>query len=168
MIIETQRLKLIPLTHNQLKLYLEQNILLNDELEIKINKLDLHPELSEAIEQTLLPNTSAQKKNYLHCTLWAMILIENNVMIGSFLFADTPNAAGEIEIGYGIDVAYRNRGYLSETLAAVAAWTKTQPEIKMIIAQTDENNLPSVQALIKNKFVQYKKQESQVWFKYDC
>ena len=57
-----------------------------------------------------------------------------------------------VEIGYGIDEAYRRKGYATEALAGMVKWTMKQGGVKYITAQTEPNNKISQKVLLMNGF----------------
>lgn len=123
------------------------------ELNLKETSRKISSELKEAFEQTILPNVSDKSKNYLYSTLWTAISKIDNKMVGDLCIVGEPNADGEIEIGYGIYDEFQNKGFMTEVVSGIIEWTKTQPEIKAIIASTDKTNTASFKVLEKNSFI---------------
>lgn len=150
--IQTERLRLLPLTHDQLLKYLRADHSLEEALQLEPTELVISPELKEAIEQAFLPNTANPEKNYLFCTLWTIILKEENRMVADLCIVDEPNENGEIEIGYGTYDAFRGMGYMTEAVAGIIHWVKEQPSVKAITAGTDKTNIASYTILQKNNF----------------
>ena len=109
--------------------------------------------VQEAFEKTILPNVADKTKNYLYSTLWTAISKTENKMIGDLCIVGEPNANGEIEIGYGTYDEFQGKGYMTEIVAGIIAWAKTQPAVKSIIASTDKTNTASFRVLEKNEFV---------------
>ncbi|KRV47809.1 acetyltransferase [Wenjunlia vitaminophila] len=60
-----------------------------------------------------------------------------------------PPSEGLIEIGYGIVVSRRGRGYASEATRALVAFALTAPGVRGVQAQTDPSNPASVRVLEK-------------------
>lgn len=152
--IQTERLRLLPLTYDQLQKYLRADHSLEEELELSPIELLISPELKEAIKQVFLPNTANPEKNYLFCTLWTIILQSANKMVGDLCIVDEPNANGEIEIGYGTYAAEQGKGYMTEAVGGLIQWVKQQPSVKIMVAGTDKTNIASYTILQKNGFVQ--------------
>jgi [ribosomal protein S5]-alanine N-acetyltransferase len=50
-----------------------------------------------------------------------------------------PDESGSTEIGYGIDPAYQNKGYMSEAVKALVDWALGHPFCKRVTATTVEN-----------------------------
>lgn len=151
--IETNRLILKPLTHNQLIKYIKCDNSLEEELSLNKTSRTISLELKEAFEQTILPNVADKTKNYLYSTLWTAISKSENKMIGDLCIVGEPNADGEIEIGYGTYGEFQGRGFMTEIVGAIIEWTKTQKIVKAIIASTDKTNTASFKVLEKNNFI---------------
>jgi ribosomal-protein-alanine N-acetyltransferase len=152
--IQTERLRLVPLTHDQLQQYLRADHSLEETLGLTPIELVIAPELKEAIEQAFLPNTANPEKNYLLCTLWTIILQSENKMVADLCIVDEPNEHGEIEIGYGTYPEHQGKGYMTEAVGGIIQWARQQPGVKAIVAGTDKTNIASYTILQKNGFVQ--------------
>jgi [ribosomal protein S5]-alanine N-acetyltransferase len=151
--IETQRLILNPLTYEQLVKYAKCDNSLEAELNLNETSRTISPELKEALENTIIPNVADKTKNYLYSTIWTAISKRENKMIGDLCIVGEPNADGEIEIGYGTYDEFQNKGFMTEIVSGIIAWTKSQPNVKSIIASTDKTNPASSRVLEKNNFV---------------
>lgn len=151
--IQTERLRLIPLTHDQLQKYLLADHSLEDDLQLDYIDLTIAPELKEAIEQVFLPNTANPQKNYLFCTLWTIVLRSANKMVADLCIVDEPNELGEIEIGYGTYAAEQGKGYMTEAVGGLIQWARQQASVKAIVAGTDKTNIASYTILQKNGFI---------------
>jgi len=150
--IETERLILLPLNYDQLVKYTKCDNSLEEELKLSKTSRTISPELNEALEQTILSKVADTSKNYLYSTLWIAISKIENKMVGSFCINGEPNERGEIEIGYGTDEEFQNRGYMTEIVSGIIDWTKNQTVVKSIIASTDKINIASAKVLEKNGF----------------
>lgn len=80
--INTLRLKIIPLIYNQLVKYTKCDNSLEKELNLNPSLTMISDELKEALEDTILPNVADKTKNYLFSTLWTAISIADNSMVG--------------------------------------------------------------------------------------
>lgn len=152
--IQTERLHLLPLTHDQLQQYLRADHSLEESLALTPINLVIAPELKEAIEQAFLPNTANPEKNHLFCTLWTIVLKAENRMVADLCIVDEPNENGEIEIGYGTYQEHQGKGYMTEAVAGIIQWARQQPAVKAFVAGTDKTNIASYTILQKNGFVQ--------------
>jgi RimJ/RimL family protein N-acetyltransferase len=158
--IETERLHLVPLTYDQLILYIRADNSLEKELLLNESIRTISPDLKEAFENTILPNVADTQKNYLYSTLWTLILKAENKMVGDLCFFGEPNPEGEIEIGYGTYDEFQNKGYMTEAVGGMIEWGKTQPNIRTIIAGTEKNNSASFTVLERNGFKKYGETET--------
>ena len=75
-------------------------------------------------------------------------------MIGDLCIMGEPNAAGEIEIGYGTYDEFRGQGLMTEMVSGMLSWAKSQSVVKAIIASTEKSNTASIRVLQKNNFQQ--------------
>ncbi|MGB4899785.1 MAG: GNAT family N-acetyltransferase, partial [Saprospiraceae bacterium] len=150
--IETPRLILIPLTYDQLLKYIRCDHSLEAELNLQPSSRKISTELKEALEQTILPNVADPNKNYLYSTLWTAVLKEENSMVGDLCIIGEPNAAGEIEIGYGIYDEYKDRGYMTEIVSGLIRWAKSETRVLAVVASSEETNFASSKVLEKNGF----------------
>jgi [ribosomal protein S5]-alanine N-acetyltransferase len=151
--IETNRLIIKPLTYEQLKKYTACDNSLEEELNLNPSSRIISPELKEALEETILLNVADPSKNYLYFTLWTAISKAENRMIGDLCIVGEPNDEGEIEIGYGTYDDYQGKGYMTEIVAGIITWAKSQPSVKSIIASTEKINSASHKVLQKNNFI---------------
>lgn len=158
--IETERLNLKPLTYEQLVKYLKCDNSLEAELNLNTNSRTISPELKEAFEQTILPNVADKTKNYLYSTLWTAISKTENKMVGDLCIVGEPNTDGAIEIGYGIYDEFQNKGFMTEIVGGIIEWTKTQSQVKSVIASTEKTNIASFKVLEKNGFLKIGETES--------
>ncbi|WP_443936817.1 hypothetical protein [Pedobacter sp. MW01-1-1] len=67
--IESERLILKPLTHDQLLKYIKDDHSLEAEFGLQPTKKNISSELQDALEQTILPNVIDKDKDYLYHTL---------------------------------------------------------------------------------------------------
>lgn len=150
--IASERLILKPLTHSQLIKYIANDGSLEAELKLNPTKKIISPALKEALAETILPNVADTGKNHLFSTLWAIIVKNEDRMVGDICFVGEPDVDGEIEIGYGTYEDYRGKGYMTEAVACIIAWAKRQDNVKSIFAQTAKDNPASWHVLMKNHF----------------
>ena len=81
-------------------------------------------------------------------SVWLLIAADENRPVGSLCFMGPPDPAGVVEIGYGTDADRRGRGYMSEAVAAVAAWALRRPGVQAVTARTDADN-PASHAVLR-------------------
>ncbi len=160
MIIETERLRLQPLTYDQLLKYIKADHSLERELHLNETTGTISTELQEALEQTILPNVADPAKDYLYSTLWTLISKKENKMVGDICIVGEPNEKGEIEIGYGTYEEFRGKGYMTEAVSGLVKWAESQPGVLSVIASTEKDNISSFTILEKNRFTKVGETES--------
>jgi [ribosomal protein S5]-alanine N-acetyltransferase len=67
----------------------------------------------------------------------------SNTVIGSINLKGPPNAAGDVEIGWGLNEDARGKGYATEASAAVINWVSKQPNVSTISAAIPDDNYAS-------------------------
>jgi RimJ/RimL family protein N-acetyltransferase len=73
--------------------------------------------------------------------------------------------AGDVEIGYGLAVDYRGRGYGNEVVAALSGWLLDQPGVERVVArEVRADNAPSRRALENAGFVLGAERGGFVWY----
>jgi [ribosomal protein S5]-alanine N-acetyltransferase len=151
-VIETERLILQPLTYDQLSKYIKCDNSLETELSVGESTRIISPELKEALGQTIMPNVADLTKNHLFCTMWTIISKLEQKMVGDICIVGEPNAAGEIEIGYGTYAEFQSNGFMTEAVGGLISWVRIQPAVRTIVATTDKINAASYRVLEKNGF----------------
>lgn len=146
--IPTKRLVLIPLTQAQLELGLSKLSKLEDEIKTAIARDFVTGRVQRAIRMKVEKMRTADVSQHVWLTYWLIIIKEENVGAGMLGFKSYLNVDGSTEIGYGIDPAYQNKGYVSEAVKALIDWAFSHPFCKVITA-TDVYNPASKRLLEK-------------------
>lgn len=165
LLLETERLLIKPLSYSQLQLYVNTDYSLERDLGLEPHPRAISGTVKEALEQVLLPQIAAAGDNYLFSTFWTIIDKHKKVMIGDICFKGAPNELGEVEVGYGTHSDFQNKGFMTEALGAVVQWAMRQPNVKAILAETKNENLPSQKTLLKNNFVVFKQVGNMIWWR---
>ncbi len=149
--LETPRLKIIPLELCQLELLLAGTPQMEAALGLAAsgNELDEHTREAMAYLYDLALKTPAA---FPWITNWQIVLKDRNVAVGSLCFLNVPDAAGEVEVGYGIHPEFRGRGLMTEALQCVADWALAQPAVKRVLAESEPENAASHRVLDKSGF----------------
>ncbi|MTI48406.1 GNAT family N-acetyltransferase [Sporosalibacterium faouarense] len=166
LVIETKRLKIIPLDLRQLKISLNDRASLAKEISIGIcsNKLD---EIMKRVYKVSIKRIKEDPNNYLFYTNWIIVDKEKNHEVGSMGIKGIPNEKEEIEIGYGIEEEFQGNGYMTEALQGLVNWAfgQTKHKIKFVIACTVDYNKASQNVLIKNGFEIYNEEANHIWWR---
>lgn len=77
--------------------------------------------------------------------IWTRIVLQRaeRTLIGSVGFKAAPDAAGSVEIGYGITTAYRRRGYATEAARGLIAWAAREHGVVEVTAECFAENIAS-------------------------
>ena len=137
--LETPRLLIRPLEPSALRDY------------AAVRGPQLDAEFSQVVTTQILPLTEASGPDWLFFTLWLMLEKADGAEVGSLCFKGPP-VGGMVEIGYGTEAAFRNKGYCAEALAAVARWCAVRKDILRLTAQSRTDNAPSRRVLEKCGF----------------
>ena len=162
--IETKRLRIIPLDSEQFALLLNGVHFMENALRLTPSNETLDPHTRQAMTgQYQL--AGKHPENFLLLTNWQIILKSENKAIGSACFKNLPDAEGSVEVGYGIYASYRNHGYMTEALKALCKWAFDIAGVQSVIAETEKDNIASQYVLQKSKMKQFKESADSIWWK---
>ena len=135
--IITERMKVYPISIEKMK----------EIVEIEKN------EILKIAYKEMLDGCLNYPENYIWYTLWFIELKNSeNEIIGTLSFKGIDDK-GIVEIGYGINEGYENKGYMTEAVRAIVKWASEQPNVNHIEAEAEENNYASIRVLEKCNFV---------------
>jgi ribosomal-protein-alanine N-acetyltransferase len=161
--LETTRLKLVPLQHEQLILLKNNPRALAENLNVRYIERQGDPATAADVEEAIefwIKNTKEHRAHFEWFTNWEIILKEENVSIGGIGFAGLPNENGQSMTGYGLDIRYHQRGIATEALKAIIPWAFKNENLKTIIADTPLLNFGSHRVLQKNGFMECSRDET--------
>ncbi|MDF2904742.1 MAG: acetyltransferase [Herbinix sp.] len=164
--LESGRLNLLPLKAKSLELAVEDYCTMQKELGLKVNRTILDEEMQYAMKIRRI-RVLENEKDYLWYTNWAIILKEENIIIGYIILKGLPNEDGEVIIGYDIDENHRRKGYATEAIRRLFQWIFSNPKVSSVIADTEKVNIPSCKLLEHLGAIQYKETEELIWWKVD-
>ncbi|MFD2522092.1 GNAT family N-acetyltransferase [Emticicia soli] len=154
--IESERLRLIPLNLHQLHIYNNPEALV-EKLALKDTKIETEPlfqnEFDDALQNYWIPMVEKNPDDYVWFTNWLVVQKQENLGIGGIGLAGLPNENGESEIGYGIDLKQRGKGYATEALVCLSQWAFQNENLKIIVAHTPLDLLNSQRVLQKAGFL---------------
>lgn len=154
--IQSEKLKIIPLSHYLLQLLSNNRASMELSMGLNISDPIIDPfykkEMDDALINFWLPKTLENRSNYIWYTGWEIILKSENISVGGMGFNGEPNEFGEAEIGYLIYQQFQNKGYATEALRLLSNWALSQNNVKLVKVQTFEDNLPSKRILSKCGF----------------
>lgn len=148
----------------QFRLLLEGMATLEKNLQLKASNQTLEAHVQQAM-QSLYRDALKNRENYLWYTNWQIILKSEKVSIGSTCFKGKVDEKGEVEIGYGTDPGYRNKGYMTEAVTAICRWALKQEGVMAVIAETENDNIASHRVLEKIGIRKYRESGDCTWWR---
>lgn len=76
-----------------------------------------------------------------------IVLKELKIVIGSISFHGIPDENGMMEIGLGIEEAYRNQGFAKEALLGMWRWVCGEPGVRTLRYTVSPENIPSIKII---------------------
>ena len=137
--IQTQRLRLVPLTLSQLKLCLTNLPELEAEFGMPISRDVITERVERAIQMKLEKMADLDASLHPWLTYWLIVISAENAGVGLAGFKGVPDADGVTEIGYGIAPSYQKKGYMSEAVKALVGWALDHPTCNKVTATAVEN-----------------------------
>lgn len=164
--IETARLTLIPLTLNQLQLYVADNYRLEQVLGLKKKHREVVEPTVSIVTYFTIPRLKDSANDPLFHTMWMAIDRDKQCFVAEAKFKGEPDETGAVEIGYGTYPALQRKGYMSEMVAGLVQWAGLQPNVLRVVADTETENVASQKVLEKNQFRLFDRIENMLWFEY--
>jgi RimJ/RimL family protein N-acetyltransferase len=146
--LQTERLRLVALDREHLRLLLDNPDELCRRLGIVSNRVETDEEVRSAREE-MYAGTTRCPEGYYWYTEWQIIYKEENSIVGSFCFKGAPNELGEVEVSYRTAFPYRSKGFMTEAMRVVATWVFKNAGVTALIAETPKDNVPSHRVLQK-------------------
>ncbi|WP_280648029.1 MULTISPECIES: GNAT family N-acetyltransferase [unclassified Dysgonomonas] len=162
--MEILRLRIVPLSVEHFRLFLDET----EKMELQMGltpSREIPDEHTRQAMEDLYAKAIAYPEHYYWYTNWQIILKSENKSIGSACFMKDESAPSQVEIGYGTNAKYRNKGFMTEAVQALCKWALQQPYIKCITAETEINNIPSQRVLEKCKMHRYRQTNESIWWK---
>jgi len=162
--LPTRRLCLMALDAENLRLDLDDPELLESNLGLHTGHTVLTGDVRDAVKQ-MLDGVLRDPKYYLWYTHWLIVLNRPKSVAGGLCFKGPPGANGEVEIGYGVNTEYQNRGLMTEALRVICRWALQQQDVSAVLAETERTNLPSQRVLEKAGFVLFRETDTMCWWR---
>lgn len=81
------------------------------------------------------------------------IRLNNGKIIGGICFKGMADKHGVVEIGYEIYENFRNNGYATEAVGVLVHWALCENDVKIVIAETEKDNIVSQKVLKNSGFI---------------
>ena len=132
--IFTSRLELVPLTKLQLEIILLDLSSFEEQIGLTVARDFFTERVQHAIRMKIEKMRRVDESRYVWFTYWLIIVREENIGAGMLGFKGYPNKEGATEIGYGIDPAYQNKGFMTESVRALIDWAFSHEYCQVITA----------------------------------
>ena len=166
--IATDRLRVLALTPEALRAYLEAPASLERACGHRITRDGLDGPLRQAIEIKLQKMEAAPVGEHPWLTYWLIVPKNEPFGAGFAGFKGLDLEIGETEIGYGIDPRMRGKGYMTEAVRGLIAWAFTDPRCRAIVAPgTLRGNLASHRVLEKSGMLRVGEAEDTIDWRID-
>ncbi len=147
--LNTPRLRLLALALSHLDMLIKDPAKLENQLGLPISRAMLTPPVLGALRIKAMKMAGASPRDHAWYTYWLVVVQKVSFGAGLAGFKGAPNAAGEVEIGYGIDPAYQRQGYTTEAVHALLDWAFAQSGCQVVTAETNRDNIASIRVLQK-------------------
>lgn len=160
--IETERLRIYPLTPEQLRKWIFDVGALEKELGVYYEADEAEGEFAEILKGQL-DICERDAENYAWHSFWFIERKNDGVIVGSADFKDVPDNKGEVEIGYGLGDGFVGNGYMTETVKALCGFAFGSGYVKRVIAETEVSNEKSHNVLLRCGFSERSRGETLWW-----
>ena len=143
----TESLKLVACSVEMLQSLIDDAIDLSELMGVQVPKDWPAEELKEVAPYFIKILTESPDMEGRLC--WFIVEKDQDFVIGSIGFKAEPDKDGIVEIGFGIDPAFRRKGYATEAVRGLTGWALSQNDIQKVIAECELDNKPSVKVLEK-------------------
>ena len=161
--IETERLKLIPLEIEHIEVFEQDEGEFARLLEVEIADGWLaFPEVMSYTHEYLKQNADA-------ADWWMYLFVHkpDGKLVGNGGFKGKPDETGMAEIGYAISPLYENRGLATEAAKALTEFAFSHPQVNLVQAHTlaEENASNSVLRKIGMRFIKelHDAEDGDIW-----
>ncbi|QCR31237.1 GNAT family N-acetyltransferase [Lysinibacillus sp. SGAir0095] len=130
MILETNRLQIIPCTIETVQITINQNYYNGPHISSYLKDLTKDPSL-------------------LYWGCWIVVRKSDERVIGDIGFKGKPDEKQTVEVGYGFLEEFWNKGYATEAVEALIGWAFNTSKVEKVKAETLKDNYGSMSVLAK-------------------
>lgn len=84
--------------------------------------------------------------------VFVLVRTDDDIAVGGIGWHGPP-ADRVVEVGYDLCESARGNGYASEALRAISAWALERPDVDVVVARTEEDNVASQHVMQRAGFV---------------
>lgn len=148
--LETPRLLLFALSRDQLDLALNDIPRLARALKISIASDVFGDESRSAMLIKISRMDHVDRHLHPWFTYFLLVDAQERRALGVCGFKGAPTLFGSVELGYGMQEAARNHGYMTEAVQALIQWAFTHDDCRSVTAETLRDNIASQRVLQKS------------------
>lgn len=150
--IQTPRLIIDCLRPSHLRLILDCPLVFERAVGFTMTHDAITPTVHRAIQMKLKKMESAPETDFPWFTYWLIRVRETRFGAGLIGFKGIPAGPADVEIGYGIDPACQNHGFMTEAVIGLSSWAFKNPRCTGIYANVLKTNPASSKVLEKAGF----------------
>jgi [ribosomal protein S5]-alanine N-acetyltransferase len=142
--IETERLSLVPFTHELTTAAMSDRVALARALAVELPSDWPAPEFGGILSVL----AQVAREDATRAGLTRLIVHRaDRVLIGDIGFMEPPDRKGTVEIGYSLIERYRRQGLATEAARGLIAWAVARRGVRRVVARCLDDNLPSIRLL---------------------
>lgn len=156
--LTTSRLRLIPLTYEQLVLLTKNRNILEKNMGLAFSQFELNApddflaELNDALLNFSIPKVQIHEDHFEWFTHWLIVHADLRLTIGGIGLSGLPDDSGQVMTGYYIDKKYEGMGFATEAVERFVQWIFENPAAQKVVADTLLDGWGSQKVLLKNGF----------------
>lgn len=162
--VTTERLEILPLDEDNLKLAISNYSEMIKRLGLNTNNKELN-DREKKVYKIRLKGVENNSLNYMWYTTWMIVLKNENRHIGKLMIKGYPTNDGEVIVGYALEEVDRHKGYMTEALKGIIQWIFLNPEARYVVADTLKNNTSSHRVLERLGMKVYKEDDECFWWR---
>jgi len=141
--LRTERLRLVPLDADEMRLLLENWPALQQRLHAKAHPTWMTERQTLGAARRHRDRMLREPEAWMWWTFWQVVLAREGESVGLVDFKGPPGPEGGVVIGCSFSPAHWDRGYATEAVASLLAWAFGHASVRFIAADTDVANLPA-------------------------
>ena len=153
--LSSKNIDIIPLSLNNLRLFIKSRSQFEEKQNLKISGKELADAYKEELNEVIERTPDAWDNNctdYLFYTLWVLVHKQQKAIVGQFTFNGKPNENGEVEVFFSIEKPHRQNGYATEVMKTILEWASQDNIFKVVLVEADLKNKAAMASLKKLGF----------------
>lgn len=157
-------LRIFALNARRLRLFLDDRSALFAELGLPDQPFDDPDDLVEMCRSHTIPHQERFPNSWIYYARWLCIEVETGLVVADFMLKQGLDSTGCVDIGYGVNPPFENRGWMTRGIGCFLEWAASHPPIQRVKAETELDNQASIRVLEKNGFRRFVELDESVWW----